>query len=119
MLREYGEFYPYGAFMRTDGTVVDLSAEDPENDQPKSTELIYLLCNSLRELAAGKKCKAVAIVCNVSIQHPRTQRKTSAIQISIEHKDNYSREIVFPYEIADGTLSYGETLVQERKPEIF
>jgi hypothetical protein len=51
MLRQYGEFYPYGGYMKPDGTIVDVGADDPDTDRPKSRDLIYVLRNSFQEMA--------------------------------------------------------------------
>jgi hypothetical protein len=43
MLREYGEFYPYAGYLKPDGKMVELGADDPDTDGPKSKDLIYVL----------------------------------------------------------------------------
>jgi len=43
MLREHGEFYPYGGYMQTSGEIVDVGAGEPDTDYPKSKDLIYVL----------------------------------------------------------------------------
>src|SRR5258707_213831 len=43
MLREYGEFYPYAGYIRPDGKIVELGADDPDADRPKSKDFIFLL----------------------------------------------------------------------------
>jgi hypothetical protein len=70
MLKEYGEFYPYAGYLKPGGQVVDVGAEDPETDHPKSKDLIHVLRDSLRELARTGKCVAVAIVFDVTVNLP-------------------------------------------------
>ncbi len=48
MLRQYGEFYPYGGYMRQDGTIVDVGADDPDTDRPKSRDLIYRFASTIQ-----------------------------------------------------------------------
>lgn len=36
MLRKYGEFYPYGGYMKTDGTVVIVRRRGRKNGPPKN-----------------------------------------------------------------------------------
>jgi hypothetical protein len=63
MLREYGEFYPYAGsgYIKPDGQIVELGADDPDTDRAKSKDLIYVLRTSLQELARTKQIRAAAI----------------------------------------------------------
>jgi hypothetical protein len=119
MLRQYGEFYPYGGYMKPDGTVVDLGADDPDTDRPKSKDLIYLLRSSLRELASMNQCKASAVVFDVAVDIPNSNRKSDAVQVCVDHVDGYSAEVFLPYHIIDGEIIYGMSFAQEGKHEIF
>jgi hypothetical protein len=119
MLRQYGEFYPYGGYMKLDGTIVDVGADDPDTDRPKSRDLIYVLRSSLKEMADANKCKAVAMVFNVAVNLPESNQKSDAIQVCIEHIDGYSAEVFFPYRIVCKEIVYGESFAQQGKREIF
>jgi hypothetical protein len=119
MLREYGEFYPYGAYMKPDGTIIDVGADDPDTNHPKSSDLIYVLRTSFQELARNNQCKAVAIAFNVAVELPKSNRKSDAIQVCVDHADGYSAEVFFPYQIINNEIIYDETFAQEGKREIF
>lgn len=119
MLQKYGEFYPYGGYMKPDGTIVHIGANDADTDRPKSKDLLYILRSSLREMADGKECKAVALVFDVSTTLPNSGQKSDAVQLTIEHEGGYSVEIFIPYRVADGDVIYGETFVQQGKHEVF
>ena len=119
MLLRYGEFYPYGGYMKPDGTVAHIGANDPDTDRPKSKDLLYVLRSSLREMADGRRCKAVALVFNVSTTLPNSGQKSDAVQLSIEHEGGYSVEIFLPYRVTGGEVVYGETFVQQGKHEVF
>jgi len=119
MLRQYGEFYPYGGYMKPDGTIVEVGADDPDANRPKSKDLIYVLRSSFREMARSNKCKAVAIVFDVAVNLPKLNRKSDAIQVYLEHVEGYSAEVFFPYEIVNHEIVHGETFAQEGKHEIF
>jgi hypothetical protein len=119
MLREFGEFYPYGGYMKPDGIIVDVGADDPDTDRPKSKDLIYVLRSSFRELASAKKCKVAAILFDVAVNLPRSNRKSDAIQVCVDHTDGYSAEVFFPYHIADNEIVFDEIFAQEGKHEIF
>ena len=119
MLRQYGEFYPYGGYMKPDGEIVHVGAKDPETDRPKSKDLIAILRNSFRELARDKQCKAVAIVFDVVVPVPKSNYKSDAIQVCVDHAGDYSAEVFFPYRIANNEVTLGETFAQEGKHEFF
>src|SRR5439155_8448416 len=81
MLKRYGEFFPCGGYMKTDGTIVDVGVSDPDTDRPKSKDLIYVLRSSFQEMARNKQCKAAAIVFGVVIVLPESGEKSDAIQV--------------------------------------
>lgn len=119
MLREYGEFYPYGGYMKPDGSIVDVGADDSDTNHPKSKDLIYVLRSSFREMASMNQCKAVAVVFDVTVNVPNSSRKSDAIQVCVDHVDGYSAEVFFPYQIVNNEIVYEKTFAQEGKREIF
>ena len=119
MLRQYGEFYPYGGYMKPDGTIVDVGANDPDTDRPKSKDLLHVLRSSFREMASKYQCKAVAVVFDVAVNLPNSDRKRDAIQVCVDHADGYSVEVFFPYQIVNNEIVYEGTYAQEGKHEIF
>lgn len=119
MLIHYGEFSPFGGYMKPDGAIVHVGAFDDQTEHPKSKDLIYILRSSFRELACANECKAVAVVFNVAVTLPKSDRKSDVIQACIEHKDGYSVEVFFPYQVIEGKIVYGESSAQPGKHEIF
>jgi hypothetical protein len=119
MLRQYGEFYPYGGYMKPDGTIVEVGATDPDTDHPKSKDLIYVLRSSFQDLAQRNQCKAVAMVFYVTVTLPNSDGKSDAIQVSVEHSEHYSAEVFFPYQLIENDVVYGETFAQRGKAEVF
>ena len=119
MLRQHGEFYPYGGYMKPDGTIMEVGATDPDTDRPKSRDLIYIVRSSLRDVAQRAECKAVAMVVDVTVTLPNSNRKSDAIQVSVEHADHYSAEVFFPYQLIENDLVYGEIFAQQGKIEVF
>jgi hypothetical protein len=119
MLKQHGEFYPYGGYMKLDGTILDVGADDPDTDHPKSGDLIYILRDSFREMVSTNKCKAVAVVFDVAVNLPGSNQRSDAIQVCLDHVDGYSVEIFFPYHIVNDQLVYGEAFAQEGHHEIF
>lgn len=119
MLRKYGEFYPYGGYMKPDGTIVQVGASDPDTDHPKSKDLIYVLRSSFQDLAQRGKCKAAAMVFDVTVTLPNSEHNSDAIQVSLEHSEGYSTEVFFPYQLIENKLVYGEIFAQQGKAEVF
>jgi hypothetical protein len=120
MLREYGEFYPYGGYLKPSGEIVHVGANDEDTEYPKSKDLLYVLRDSFSAMAKAGECKATAIVFDVRIDLPVTHKKSDAIQVSLEHADGYSAEVFFPYEIGeDRRVTYGTTFAQEGNYGIF
>jgi hypothetical protein len=119
MLREYGEFYPYGGYMTPNGEIVHVGAKDADTDYPLSEDLIALLRTKFREMASARQCKIVALIYGVLVESAGSSRKADAIQACLDHVDGYSVEVFFPYQITNGKVVFGETYAHEGKHEIF
>ena len=119
MLREHGEFYPFGGYMKPDGAIVEVGASDPDTDRPKSKDLIYILRSSFQELAGRNECKAVALIFDVAVKLPNSDRKSNAIQASLEHSEGYSAEVFFPYQLVESQVVYGEVFAQQGTADVF
>jgi hypothetical protein len=120
MLGEFGEFYPYGGYMKPSGEIVDVGVGDEDDDHPKSNDLLYVLRNSFSEMAATGACKATAMVFDVRVVTPGAEEKSDAVQVCLEHADGYSAEVFLPYRIdQDGRVTYGTMFAQEGKHDIF
>lgn len=119
MLRDHGEFYPYSGYMRPNGEIVLIGAQDTDTERPKSKDMIYVLRTSLAEMASRGKCKAIGIVLDVRVSTPGTGTKSDAIQLCLEHEDGYSAEVFVPYDFRAGGVSYRAMFAQQGKNEIF
>ena len=60
MLRDYGEFHPYGGYMKNDGSIVHVGGRISGIENPKATALVATLTESLREKATRPGC---ALAC--------------------------------------------------------
>ena len=89
MLNKHGEFYPYGGYMSMDGTISQLGVYD-ESEHPASQTLIDLMTKAFKEGAQQRKYKATAMVIDVRVIPPGSSEKTDAVQVSLDHIDNYS-----------------------------
>jgi hypothetical protein len=119
MLLQFSEFYPYAGYMKPDGEIVHVGAKEAGTDRAKSKDLIAILKRSFGNLARSNQCKATAIVYDVVIPLPDENRQSDAIQVCLDHADNYSAEFFLPYELIEGRVVYGEMFAQEGKYELF
>jgi hypothetical protein len=99
MLRKHGEFFPFGARMLPDGEIVSVAAYDGEH--PPSQNLIDILQATFKADAAEGYMVATALVYDVRIVPPRESEKCDAIALDLDHRDNYSVIVFFPYILAD------------------
>ena|ERR1041385_3436498 len=119
MLSEYREFYPYGGYIELDGQIRHVGVKDETTEYPQSEDMINVLENLFLEKARAHECKATAIICDVRVKGPGSERKRDAIQVRLDHMDGYSTEVFFPYEIVEDEVRYGEIFAHEGKGGIF
>jgi hypothetical protein len=103
MLREHGEFYPYGGVMLPDGSMAQFGVHDG-NERPRSKDLLDLLLAQFRQDAHQGKYKATGIVYDVMTVPPGATQKTDAIAIRLDHEAGYSVVVMIPYRVVDGQL---------------
>jgi hypothetical protein len=119
MLREHGEFYPYGRVMRPDGSIEMFGADDGV-EHPSSKKLIELLEGAFRHFALEGRYKATAIVYDVRTIPPGATEKTDAVAVRLDHEDNYSVVVMIPYRRApDGEVSTGALFAANGAGSIF
>jgi hypothetical protein len=119
MLKDYGEFFPYGGSMTKDGKVQQVGSSDG-TEHPPSQKLIELMIESFRADAKAGRIKATAIVMDVRITLPDTDQTSDAILVRLEHIDGLSLNVFFPYSIkGKGEVVYGKTFAQKGEARIF
>ena len=77
MLSEFGEFYPYGGYMKPSGEISNVGAKDEEDDHPKSKDLLYVLRDSFSQMASTGSCKAMRSCSTFALLHQAQQRKAT------------------------------------------
>lgn len=107
LLREYGEFYPFGAQMLPSGEIVPVSAYVGD-EQPQSHLLIDHLQTYFKARASNGEVVATALAYDVSVTSPASDRKSDAIAVKLDHRDSYSVIVFLPYVIANGEPALGE-----------
>jgi hypothetical protein len=118
MLSRHGEFFPYGGAMRQGGELVSVAGYDGK-EYPPSADVIRLIKESLVQAAHSNEYKATAVVYDVRVKMPSTEEKSDAIAVSLNHRENYSVVVYFPYKITDGKLAVGAAFAQKGEADIF
>jgi hypothetical protein len=118
MLRDHGEFFPFGAQMLPDGKIVSVAADDGE-DHSRSQSLIDVLRAAFRAGAAEGDLLATALVYDVRVVPPGGSEKSDAIALNLDHRDNYSVRVFLPYTITDGQPIIGDAFANGGDYSIF
>ena len=118
MLRSHGEFLPFGGAMRPDGELVSVAGYDGD-EHPRSSDVIRLIKDGFVEAARQGQFKATALVYDLRIKLPSTDHKSDAIAVSLNHRDDYSIVVIFPYKIDNGKLVVEAALAQKGEADIF
>lgn len=101
LLNKHQEFFHFGGTMDETGEIQQHVGWTGE-DQPESEEIIRLLEIGFHSGAKRGHFKATALVYDVHGAPPDEEQKQDAIAINLDHRDDYSIVVVFPY-------SYGPT----------
>ena len=118
MLNKYGVFFPYGSVMNNDQSIRPVAYYDG-NEQPQSQDVINNLKRIYKEYAIKKEIRASAIIWDAKMKSPVTNELIDAVIVSIEHKENYSVQVVFPYKMINGKVSWGEVFAMKGLNDIF
>lgn len=119
MLAEHGEFFPYGAFMKQNGEIVNCSPYDG-NEHPPSQKLIDILIQDFKSRAAKNEIRAAGICCDVRVAMPEHPEKIDAIQFGLEHQNGEAVDVFLPYDLdSAGEAQFGELFATRRDKEFF
>src|SRR5579862_710389 len=114
MLTTHGEFYPIGMAMRPSGEIVSIGTYDGD-ERPQSVDVITLLKKTFVAAARKGEYLATVIVYDTKIKLPSTNEKSDAITVSLDHRDDYSVVVFFPYRIDNGEFILGTAFAQKGK----
>ena len=118
LLTAHGGFLPFGGAMRPDGQLESFGGYG-ENERPEATDVIARLKAAFIAAARNGEYKATAIVYDVRVKLPSSGEKSDAIAVSLNHRDDYSVVLLFPYRIDSGKLSLGNPFPQSGEADIF
>ncbi|MBH0179894.1 MAG: hypothetical protein HP491_19050 [Nitrospira sp.] len=118
LLEKQGKFVPYGGAMTMDGKVVTVAGySGPE--PPPAQEIIDALNVAFRTGALEGTYKATGLFSDVEVSPPGGKEKTRAIVAVLDHQDNYSVTIYFPYKIIGGTVHLFEVFALPGENKVF
>jgi hypothetical protein len=118
MLTAHGELFPFGAAMRPDGQLASVAGYDGD-EHPKSADVIALMKEGMIAAARRGEYQATANVYDARVKLPSTEGKSDAIAVSLNHRDNYSVIVFFPYRIDAGKLILGTAFAENGEADIF
>ncbi len=118
MLKQHGEFFPYGAALKENGEIASVAGYDGR-EQPPSKDVIGLLKQGFVQGAKAREYRATALVYDVKVKLPASGEKSDAIAVSLNHRENYSVIVFFPYRLKNGQLVFGEVFAQEGEADVF
>lgn len=119
MLVKHRAFYPYGGHTALNGSIVMEGAYDGD-ERPLSKDLIDLLNDTHRHLAAKGEMGGCALVYDILTVPPGRSKKQDAICIAIDLPDGYSALYIFPYRFTlFGRLEVEEGFIRLGNASIF
>jgi hypothetical protein len=104
--------------MRPDGQLVSIGGYDGD-EHPESADVVALMKEAFIEAARKAEYKATAIVYDARVELPSTGEKSDAIAVALDHRDDYSFVVLFPYRIDAGELILGTAFAHEGAADIF
>ena len=119
MLSEHGEFYPVGAVMTPDGECQLAAMADDDDEQPDPSHLIQLFETQFTLGAKSGDHKATAIVYDALTVPPDKDEKQDTVICLLDHRDDYSVKVCFPYTISDGELELEDPFAVEGEYKVF
>lgn len=119
MLAKHGEFFPFGGAMENDGKIVSVSVFDGI-EQPASDHVIRQIKDAFTAGARTGTYRATALVYDAKVKLPSTGEISDAISVSLNHRDNYSVIVMFPYMI-DGRkkIAFAPPYAEKGEADIF
>jgi len=95
-LNKSEEFYPFGGVMKTNGIVEYVAFHDGK-EFPSSEDVKMGLIEALHQRALDCEIKATGIVWDATKVLCPDNTKSDAVIINLEHCDDYSVSVVYPY----------------------
>ncbi len=84
-----------------------------------SKDVISLLKQGFVQSANAREYRATALVYGDQVKLPTSGEKSDAIAVSLNHRENYSVIVFFPYLLKNSQLVFGEVFSQKREADVF
>ncbi len=97
MLKDFGAFIPFGAFIARDGEV-QLASGVGDPSHLEMQEIVEMYLKAYREAAADGNFTSTALCVDVRVQVPGKLEKTDAIEIMLERSGGEALNAFMPYE---------------------
>lgn len=98
---------------------IAFSAAYDGTEQPPSSDLIDMLRAGFREGAKKGQYMATALVYDVRVVPPDGGPKTDAIAVELDHRDDYSVIVYFPYHLDHGQVNLGSPFAEKGASQVF
>jgi hypothetical protein len=118
LLEKNGEFYPFGATMNPLGGIERFEGYTG-TEHPSSDEVKLLLQRAFRASREASECRATAIAYDVLVRLTAANLKSDAIAVELDHVDEYSMIVFFPYSKFATHVEFGTAVAQEGSYGIF
>jgi hypothetical protein len=124
MLKDSGEFHPFGAVLDPSGEVRAVGAYNGE-EHPRGSELYELLSGAFADEASAGKIMGAALAANVDVPAQFDSPLRDAVRVTLE-ASGYSRLIYWPYKIErkgflkrQSDVQFGDPFAVEMEPQFF
>ncbi|MFZ0147844.1 MAG: hypothetical protein WBG18_18050 [Xanthobacteraceae bacterium] len=105
------------ALCGVDGKIVAVAGYDGTG-QPPATDIIQLIKEGFVKDVHEGKYRATVLIYDVRVALP-TGEKSDAIAVSLNHRDNYSMMVFFPYKRQGREVTIGTPFAQLGEADIF
>ncbi len=105
MLEQAGTFYPFGAFINSDGQLESVAGYNG-TEHPQPREIIDLITRGFRQRIAAHRCRAIGICVDVRFAPPGQTEKVDTALASLEDATG-GLNVYLPYrKQPDGRVVY-------------
>lgn len=120
LLREYGEFLPFGSIMSSSGEIHLVGGKIEGDDYPTSQPLLDLLTEAFKKQAVKGELRAAGICYDVLTVPPGEDQKRDAICCGLEHYSGETVSVFVPYvKTTASDIQYGEAFAAKRAAQFF
>ena len=122
MLRQRGEFLPFGTAMRPNGEIVCVGAYDGRAVPSLAgsfTDLIGALKEAFTAGARRQEYMATALFYEVAITAAASGERVDAVAASLNHRDGYSVVVLLPFRVEDDNVVFDTPLAHRDEADIF